>query len=283
MDCSCFVLGGGGLRGIAQLGYMHEQPVVQRYVGISVGAILGFCLKLGYPASLLFQLITRIYPHLLPTDIQPEAYSLLSDRTLKCILGRLGAARGVDIEAAYVPGTCPVESVTYCLTCRETLWLRTRDIYNLSRQSIDTVHQRSWFSIWDTIRCSMSVPMGFPAVQRDTHVFLDGMTSVYSPFLIAELLTVLQQDEQVIYVPTVSNLSVSSFPERVLWSQWIHPDDTEAQRLIPYSVRVHLLRCPAMNSLDSSNTSVSPTELYELGRAVAKASTPSSSPNTQSV
>jgi predicted acylesterase/phospholipase RssA len=148
------VLGGGGARGLAQIGAiraLREAGIpIDAVGGTSIGAIIGALVALGWADEQILQSCKHAFVDDRPLDdLTIPVFSLLSGRKLARTLHHY--IGDVDIEDLWQPYFC-VSS-------------------NLSQSCVDVHHGGS---LWRAMQASAALPGLLPPVIADGHMHVDG-------------------------------------------------------------------------------------------------------------
>ena len=181
-------LSGGGMKGLAHVGaleVLQERGLlrcVKEYIGTSAGALISFCMTLGYTLSELRTLCTMfdftLLQNLDPETILqfPERFGLDDGKNVEKLLGILMRTKGISPDLTF-------EEVVGALPTTPRLRVYAVDVHACSIKEF-SLEKTPRVPILQAIRASISIPFVFtPVCDIETgHVLVDGGLIAHFPF-----------------------------------------------------------------------------------------------------
>jgi predicted acylesterase/phospholipase RssA len=170
------VLSGGGMRAVAHLGALQVLEsrgllsAVKEYVGVSAGALVGFCLCIGYTLKEL-QLIMSMFDFQLIRNITPETmlnfpttYGLDNGENLGKLLHSVMRIKGIPIDATFGELNRPIQFRCFASD------LFSCSVREFSKEKTPTV------KLTVALRASMCLPAYFTPIEDPIthHLLVDG-------------------------------------------------------------------------------------------------------------
>ena len=178
-------LSGGGIRGIAQIGVLEvlEQNHIQidMIVGSSIGAIIGGLYAIGYKPSEIFKIAKTIDWDNILRDNPPRATQFLGEKQERDrhIIQFRFSKKGIELPQALTPGhqlTRILSDLTMKAPYRSTdfdklnipLRIITSDLLTGKKVLIKSGE------LSEAMRASISIPLLFTPIQKDSMLLVDG-------------------------------------------------------------------------------------------------------------
>ena len=177
-------MSGGGTLGLSMLGALDalwragRLERVRRYVGASVGALIGVLLCVGYAPREVSAVLDALDLARLASQVTcesllafPRVYGLMDATNIlafiEAMLEHKGFAADVTLRELHRRTRRSLHIVGYCLTDRTHVAFSWRDHGHLR--------------VVDACRASISIPLIFPPVTIDGRCFIDGATLERAP------------------------------------------------------------------------------------------------------